>query len=316
MSEHFCDVGRGIRLCYEPFGDPGRPPMLLIMGLGVQMIAWDEGFCQQLADRGFYVLRFDNRDAGRSTHMTSRAPTRGQLVRRRMPPEQYSLSDMATDTVELVRRLGLSPAHVVGASMGGMIGQTMAAEHPDDLRSLTSIMSSTGNRWRGQPALRLLPLLLARASRDRDEFIERAVRVFTLIGSPAFPPDPEQIRRRAERSWERDQDPWGVGRQLGAIIASGDRARQLRRITTPTLVIHGTNDRLVASSGGKATARAIPEARLMTIKGLGHDLPEPVWPQIIDAIAEHAARADSVAQQATAKRTSEPLRPAMSQSGD
>jgi pimeloyl-ACP methyl ester carboxylesterase len=299
MNEQFCDVGRGITLCYEAFGDPAKPPLLLVMGLGMQMIAWDEDFCLQLAERGFYVVRFDNRDAGRSTHVASRAPTASELLRRHAAPGQYLLTDLATDSSELLRQLDLAPAHVVGVSMGGMIAQTMAVEQPSALRSLVSIMSTTGNRWLGQPALRVYPRLLARPARDRSEYIERAVRMFTLIGSTKFPRDVRQLRERAALSYDRDPDPRGVGRQLGAIVASGDRAEQLRAIKTPTLVIHGKRDRMVAFSGGRATARAIRGSRLMPIEGLGHDLPPSVWPLIIDAIATHATRADS--------RTSEPV---------
>jgi pimeloyl-ACP methyl ester carboxylesterase len=205
---------------------------------------------------------------------------------------------MATDAVELLRELGLAPAHVVGVSMGGMIGQTMAAEHPSAVRSLVSIMSSTGNRWRGQPAVRIYPYLLGRPPSNRSAYIERAARVFTLIGSPAFPRDVQDIRERAARSYDRDPDVFGVGRQLGAIVGSGDRAAQLRGIKAPTLVIHGTRDRMVAPSGGRATARAIPGSRLMTIKGLGHDLPPSAWPTIIDAIADQATRADALRTEA------------------
>ena len=168
MSEQFCDVGRGVTLCYETFGDRDDPPILLIMGLATQMIAWHEEFCEQLAERGFYVVRFDNRDIGRSTHFDFSPPGIGQMMRRRVGPEQYTLSDMATDAAVLLRELGISPAHVVGASMGGMIGQVLAAEHPEAVRSLVSIMSTTGSRWHGQPALSVYRFLLRPPPRDRD----------------------------------------------------------------------------------------------------------------------------------------------------
>ena len=293
MSEQFCDVGRGIRLCYETFGEAENPPLLLVMGLGMQMIAWDEDFCAQLASRGYYVIRFDNRDQGLSTHTSDPLPTIRQLLSRRMPPGRYLLSDMATDAVELLRRLELAPAHVVGVSMGGMVAQTMAAEHPDAVRSLVSIMSNTGNRWRGQPALRIYPLLLARPTRDREVALARAERIFRLIGSPAYPQDAGRVRELVSRSIDRDPDPLGVARQLGAIVGSGDRTPALHGIRVPTLVIHGTRDRMVSPSGGRATARAIPGARLMLVAGMGHDLPPQVWPRIIDAIADHAASADA-----------------------
>jgi pimeloyl-ACP methyl ester carboxylesterase len=288
MAEQMIDVGRGINLCYEEFGRPGDPPMLLIMGLATQMIAWADEFCQQLADRGFHVVRFDNRDIGRSTHMTTPPPTPGQLLRRRFPSVEYTLSDMADDTQGLLRGLGLEPAHVVGASMGGMIAQTLAAEHPESVRSLVSIMSATGSRRSGQPAPSLYPYLLRRAPQERDAYVEHIVRVFTMIGSPGFPRDDARIRDLAARSYDRGHDPAGPGRQLAAILASGDRTAEVRQIKAPTLVIHGTKDRLVRKSGGRATARAIPGARLELIEGMGHDLPEALWPRLIDLIAAHA----------------------------
>ena len=288
MNEQFCDVGRGITLCYESFGHEANPPVVLIMGLATQMIGWPDEFCEQLTGRGFHVVRFDNRDCGRSTHVGGRPPTTGELLRRRIRSAPYTLSDMAYDAAALIRELGLSPAHVVGASMGGMIGQTLAAEHPDSVRSLVSIMSTTGNRWKGQPAFSTYRYLLARAPDDRDGFVEHMTRVFAVIGSPGYRRDVERVRAIAALSFDRGHDPAGAGRQLGAIIASGDRTPELRRITAPTLVIHGSKDRMVARSGGIATARAIPGARMVTIQGMGHDLPSAAWPQLIAAVAEHA----------------------------
>ena len=293
MAEQFCDVGRGISLCYEELGSPSDPPILLIMGLGTQMIAWPDEFCEELAGRGFRVVRFDNRDCGRSTHMTSRPPTPIQLVRRRVPAGSYTLSDMAQDTAGLMRALGIEPAHVVGASMGGMIAQTVAAEFPPSVRSLVSIMSNTGSRWRGQPSLAAYRYLLRRAPAEREAFIAHMDRVFAFIGSKGLPQDTERNRATAARSYDRGHDPAATGRQLGAITASGNRTPKLRTITVPTLVIHGTTDPLVRPSGGRATARAIPGARLMRVKGMGHDLPEAAWPQLIDAIAAHAQAADA-----------------------
>jgi pimeloyl-ACP methyl ester carboxylesterase len=291
MSEQFCDVGGGITLCYETIGDPADPPILLVMGLATQMIAWHEDFCEQLAGRGFHVVRFDNRDIGRSTHLDFRPPTLGQIVRRRVHPEQYSLSEMAGDTAGLIRELELGPSHLVGASMGGMIGQVLAAEHPELVRSLTSIMSTTGSRWHGQPALSVYKYLLRPPPRDRDGYIERAAEVFGLVGSTGFQRDEAYIRERAARSYDRGYDVRAGGRQLGAIVASADRTEQLRTISVPTLVIHGTVDKMIRPSGGRATAKAIPGARLLEIEGMGHDLPRAVWPRIIDAIADHARAA-------------------------
>jgi pimeloyl-ACP methyl ester carboxylesterase len=294
MSEQFADVGGGITLCYEEFGQRSDPPLLLVMGLATQMIGWPDGFCELLAGEGFHVVRFDNRDIGRSTLMSTRPPTPGELVRRRIPPENYNLSDMANDAVGLMRVLEIAPAHVVGASMGGMIAQTVAAEHPEAVRSLTSIMSNTGNRWRGQPALGMYRYLLRRAPSQRDELIEYLVRMFAVIGSPAFRDD-DLFRDIAARSYDRGLSPAGPARQLGAIIASGDRTGQLGAIAAPTLVIHGTADRLVRKSGGAATARAIPGARLELIDGMGHDLPRALWQRLIELIAAHARAAEPAA---------------------
>jgi pimeloyl-ACP methyl ester carboxylesterase len=298
MAEQFCDVGGGITLCYERFGSEADPPMLLIMGLGTQMIGWPDEFCTQLAGRGFQVIRFDNRDIGRSTRVRGRPPTPRQLITRTIDPVLYTLSDMARDAAGLMRELGIAPAHVAGASMGGMIAQTLAAQQPETVRSLVSIMSTTGNRWKGQPAFGVYRYLLRQAPEERDAFIDYTTRVFEAIGSRELPFDRDRVRDMLARSYDRGRDPAGPGRQLGAIIASGDRTAELRRILAPTLVIHGSSDRMIARSGGVATARAIPGAKLMIIAGMGHDLPEAAWPQLVEAIAGHAHAADRAAADA------------------
>jgi pimeloyl-ACP methyl ester carboxylesterase len=300
VSEQFCDVGRGVTLCYETFGDRSDPTALLIMGLGTQMVAWHEDFCLELAARGLYVVRFDNRDVGHSTHMTGAPPTVAQLLSRSKRAAHYTLADMADDAAALLGVLELSPAHVIGASMGGMIAQTLAARQPQAVRSLTSIMSNTGSRRSGQPSLRVYPIFLRRAPRGREAFIAHMQRLFATIGSPGIARDEDDIRTLAATSYDRDHDMEGSGRQLAAIIASGDRTAELRRITAPTLVIHGTADPLVSPSGGRATARAIPGARLLSVRGMGHDLPRAAWPTLINAIAEHAHAADARAQEHTA----------------
>jgi pimeloyl-ACP methyl ester carboxylesterase len=295
MNEQFADVG-DIRLCYETFGERGDPPLLLIMGLGTQMLAWHEDFCRELAGRGFFVIRYDNRDVGRSTHLEDTPPPRpAELLRRRIANPAYTLSDMADDAAGLLDALGLDSAHVVGASMGGMIAQTLAARHPARVRSLVSIMSTTGHRWKGQPAVRIYPYLLARPPRTKEESVQRLTRLFRVIGSPAFDRDEQELRAMAELAWERDSSRTGTARQLAAIVASGDRTPDVGRITAPTLVVHGSADRMVRPSGGRATAKAIPGAQLMMIRGMGHDLPRAVWPRLTAAIAEHAARADQAA---------------------
>jgi pimeloyl-ACP methyl ester carboxylesterase len=296
VSEQFCDVGEGITLCYESFGEESDPTALLIMGLGTQMVAWQDSFCRQLAERGLHVVRFDNRDIGRSTHLQGPPPTTAQILRRSRRAAQYTLADMADDASGLLRVLELAPAHVIGASMGGMIAQSLAARHPDQVSSLVSIMSTTGSLWFGQPAFRVYPTFLARAPGERDAFIAHMERVFATIGSQRLPRDPEDIRAIAAASYDRDHDWRGPMRQLAAIIASGDRTPELRGITAPTLVIHGSADPLVAPSGGRATKRAIPGAKLLVIKDMGHDLPRVLWPTLIDAIATHTMRAGGAPQ--------------------
>ena len=292
MAEQLCRVSPEIELCWEGFGDPADPTVLLIMGLATQMIAWSDEFCEDLASRGFYVVRFDNRDAGHSTHVRGRPPTAMQVVLRSGRNAQYTLADMAADAAGLLRELGLGAAHVVGASMGGMIAQTMAARHPEWTRSLVSIMSTTGGRLVGQPSPLLYPVFLRRPGEGKEAAVERIVKVFRAIGSRGLPKDMDYVRDVAERSYDRDHDPFGPGRQLAAIFASGNRTPELRRIRVPTTVIHGTDDRMVGVSGGRATARAIPDARLVIIPGMGHDLPRVAWPRIIDAIEANAQRAE------------------------
>jgi pimeloyl-ACP methyl ester carboxylesterase len=293
VSEIFCDVGRGITLCYETFGEPSDPTALLIMGLGTQMVAWQEDFCNELAGHGLHVVRFDNRDIGRSTHVSGRPPSTAELLRRSGRAARYTLADMADDSAALLTELDLAPSHVIGASMGGMIAQTLAARHPHLVRSLVSIMSNTGSRRSGQPSLRVYPIFLRRPPQGREALIAHMERLFAVIGSSGLPRDVDDIRAIAGASYERDHDPEGPGRQLAAIIASGNRTAELARIAAPTLVIHGSADPLVAPSGGRATARAIPGAELLMIEGMGHDLPRAAWPQLIDAIAAHTLRAVS-----------------------
>jgi pimeloyl-ACP methyl ester carboxylesterase len=293
MAERLARVGE-LEICYETFGSPDRPALLLVMGLGTQMIAWPDAFCGLLVERGFHVVRYDNRDIGRSTHLSHlRPPTIKQLLRRDKSAAPYSLADMGDDGLGLLDTLGIERAHVAGVSMGGMIAQTMAARHPDRVLSLASIMSNTGHRWKGTPGLRIYPIFLRRPAADRERAIEASVSTFRLIGSPGFPFDEDGFRETAELSYERGYDPAGSARQLAAIVTSGDRSAQLRGISTPTVVIHGTRDRMVRPSGGRATAALIPGARLVLIPGMGHDLPRGAWDRIVDAIAANAARADA-----------------------
>jgi pimeloyl-ACP methyl ester carboxylesterase len=292
MPEQFCTVNDDVTLCYETFGDPSDPAMLLVMGLSTQMIGWPDEFCEQLAGRGYHVVRFDNRDIGRSTQLKDLGvPTVKQLLLRDKSAARYTLEHMAADGIGLLDHLEIERAHVVGVSMGGMIAQTMAARHPERVLSLASIISNTGSRWSGQPSPRMYPLLLKKPPRDREGYVRHTVDVFTKIGSQGFPIDQDELRRTAERSFDRGLNPAGSTRQLAAIIASGDRTPLLRTITVPTVVIHGRKDRLVPTSGGRATAKAIPGARLVIIDGMGHDLPRGAWPQLLDEIERNAARA-------------------------
>jgi pimeloyl-ACP methyl ester carboxylesterase len=294
MDERFAEVGNGITLCYETFGDPGDPPALLIMGLGMQMVAWDERFCRDLAGRGFHVIRFDNRDSGRSTRMDGApVPSLVQIATRRIPRPAYELADLALDTVGLLDALELDDAHVIGVSMGGMIAQSVAARHPGRTRSLTSIMSNTGARWSGQPALRAYPVLLGQAPGERDAYIAHSEKIWSIIGSPGFDRDELELRELVGLAFDRGSNPAGTARQLGAILASGDRRRELRAVKAPTLVIHGEADKLVSPSGGRATAKAIDGARLLTIGGMGHDLPPGAWPEVLGAIEQLARDADT-----------------------
>ncbi|GIF72452.1 alpha/beta fold hydrolase [Asanoa siamensis] len=295
-AERFADVGRGIRLCYVEEGDPAGEPLLLVMGLGQQLVAWPAGFVALLAERGFRVVMFDNRDAGRSTHADYRPPSFGQIFTGRIPAHAYHLGDLARDTVGLLDALEIERAHLVGVSMGGMIAQTVAAHFPQRVRTLTSIMSTTGARFVGRPRLSTWRLMGGPPPRTRDEAVERAVRMFRHIGSHGFPFDEPALRERAGVAWDRDHSAAGVGRQLAAIFASGDRTREVRRIRVPTLVVHGDKDRMVHPSGGRMTHRAIAGSRLVTVPGMGHDVPAGAWPRLADLIAGHArAEAGDVA---------------------
>lgn len=295
MTERIADAGRGISLAYERIGDAAAEPLVLVAGLGQQLHSWPDAFCAQLAARGFEVVRFDNRDAGRSTHPRFRPPSLPAMLAGRFPPEQYDLTDLAADTAGLLDALGLGRVHLAGVSMGGMIAQTVAALHPGRVRTLTSIMSTTGSRLAGRPALSTWRLMGAKPPRTRDEAVESAVTMFRHIGSHGFPFDEARVREAAGTGWDRDPTTGGVGRQLAAILKSGNRTALLRTITAPTLVIHGDRDRMVHPTGGAATARAIPGARLETVRGMGHDLPEGTWPTILDLIGEHARSSDVTA---------------------
>jgi len=283
----------GIDICYEIFGDPKAQPMLLIMGLGAQMVLWDDDFCEQLAARSFRVIRFDNRDIGQSSKLTGGtrlSPLELLKLRFLKIPvaAPYKLTDMARDTTGLMDVLGIRSAHLVGASMGGMIAQEIAISDAERVRSLTSIMSTTGNPKVPPPTREAAALLMAPPPATKEEYLVRFAQTWKLLRVGSFPEDEARDRDRAERIYARGLNPAGVGRQLRAILASGNRKERLRQVKAPTLVIHGTVDPLVRPEGGKDTAASIPGAKLLMIEGMGHAIPVPIWPRIIDAIATHA----------------------------
>ncbi|MEV6279166.1 alpha/beta hydrolase [Nocardia sp. NPDC051832] len=287
MSAQSAAVGRGITLAYERSG-AGGTPLVLIAGLGQQLHEWPEPLCALLVGRGYEVIRFDNRDVGGSTHAGFPPPRPIQLLRGRWHSEQYELDDLAADTVGLLDALELDSAHLVGMSMGAMIAQTVAARYPARVRSLTSIMSTTGAARIGRPAWSTWRLMMSRPARTRDDHIDAAVRMYRHIGSHGYPFEETAVRARAALAWDRDPHPApGVGRQLAGIMKSGDRTRQLRAVTAPTLVLHGDRDRMVAPTGGAATAAAIPNARLHTLPGMGHDLPTGVHSSLADLLHDH-----------------------------
>ena len=295
MSSLRCN---GLDIEYESLGDPAAPAILLIMGLGMQLIAWPDGFCQRLVERGFRVIRFDNRDAGLSGRVAGgKRPNLAWAMlaaRLRLPLRPpYTLADMAADAIGLMDGLGIAQAHVVGASMGGMIAQVLAAHSPRRVLSLTSIMSSSGNRRFSRPKGDAMRALLSKPAdpRNPEVVIDHLVRVFGVIGSPAFPADPNELRQRVGRSVRRSYYPAGLARQLLAVIASGDRRRLLRTIVAPTLVVHGSADPLVPLDAGRDTARSIPGSALLVVDGMGHDLPPALYERLADAIAAHCAAA-------------------------
>jgi pimeloyl-ACP methyl ester carboxylesterase len=283
----------GIELCYETFGDVAAEPLILIMGLGAQMVLWDDDFCRQLAARGFRVIRFDNRDIGQSSKLSGGKPLGAmEMLKLRLlkipVKAPYRLRDMAEDTIGLMDALGIPSAHLVGASMGGMIAQEITISHPNRVRSLTSIMSTTGNPKVPGPTREAMAVLMAPPPKSKEEYIDRFGKSWKVLRAGSFPEDEARDRELAERTYARGLNPAGVGRQLRAILASGSRKERLRAVKTPTLVIHGTVDPLVHPAGGKDTAASIPGARLLMIDRMGHALPISMWPQIIDAIDKHA----------------------------
>ncbi|RBP05683.1 pimeloyl-ACP methyl ester carboxylesterase [Roseiarcus fermentans] len=291
----------GVTIEYETFGAPDAPAILLVMGLGMQLVAWPDSLCEGLARRGFRVVRFDNRDVGLSSPMPSagRLATSGMMARAALrlpvrPP--YTLDDMARDAVGLMDALGIAAAHVVGASMGGMIAQIVAAERPDRVRSLTSIMSSP---VRVMPKARVLGALLKPPARNREQAIRRMTAFFRLVGGSAYPPTDSELRAKVDRSVARSFRPDSFARHLIAIQTAPSRVALLAHVRAPTLVLHGSEDPLVPLVGGEMTAAAIPGARLRIVPGMGHFLPEALVPLLIEEIAGHCLKADAAAEPET-----------------
>ena len=283
----------GIEVAYERIGDRGALPVLLIMGAGAQMISWPDGFCAELAGRGLQLIRFDNRDAGRSTHFPDGpVPDLAAALAGDFSSAAYTLADMAADTAGLLDVLGLGSAHIVGASLGGMIAQTMAIECPARVRSLTSIMSTTGALGVGLPDLPARAGLGAPPA-NRAGFIDWRVRALRVTGSPGFEFDEAAAAELAGRAYDRDHDRLAMLRQSVAVLASGDRTARLRSLRVPALVLHGDDDRMCHVSGGRATAAAIPGAELVIFEGMGHSLPQQLWPKIADLIAGLVQRAEA-----------------------
>jgi len=283
---------RQIELEYDHFGNPTDPALLLIMGFTAQMVAWDEEFCTQLADRGHFVIRFDNRDCGLSTKLhgvpsNSDAVIMAAMMETEMPPVPYTLSDMAADAMKVLDHLNIERAHIMGASMGGMIAQTVAIEHPHRVKTLISIMSQPGELTVGQPTQEAMELIVTPAPSDRDEYIAFAPK-WQLWQSKKYRSD-EVSRRNAIRDFDRSNYPEGGPRQMAAIYASGSRAEGLQKLLVPTLVIHGTDDQLITPSGGERTAELIPNSTLLMVEDMGHDMPQPLWPFYLDAISKHTA---------------------------
>lgn len=299
-TANFAPVG-DLQICYDEFGNPNDPAVLLIMGIGAQMVFWRADFCQQLADHGYRVIRFDNRDCGLSTKLDGVAPGGGSqlsnLARYYMgiatPGTAYTLVDMAADGVGVLDHLGIDKAHIVGASMGGMIAQVFAAEHADRTLTATIIMSSNNQGFLPPPGAKQLLALIKRppANATREAMIDRGLRTIATIGSRTYFADPQVAREQAAEYYDRSFYPVGFTRQFAAIMGTGRLVPYDKRITAPTLVMHGTDDRLMRAAGSRAIAQSIDDAHLVFIKGMGHDLPKPLWPKIIGELRTNFGRA-------------------------
>jgi len=301
MPAAYADLDHGITLCYETFGDPNDPTLLLVMGLGGHMVEWRDELCEQFVERGFHVVRFDNRDAGLSTFVSDPVNIFAVLdavTNGAKPVVPYLVTDMAGDVVGLLDHLGIDRAHVVGMSLGGMIAQTLAIEHPSRVATLTSVMSTTGDPDVGLPAPEAIDALLQPPPQTREEAQDRRVLHANIWGSPGLW-DEAELRELAGELWDRQHNPLGATRQLAAILASGSRAEGLRTLDVPTQAIHGTADKLIDSSGSVRLAELVPDAELLMVEGMGHDLARPLWPRLVDTITAHAHAHDHVTETST-----------------
>jgi len=295
MTEALASLPTGIDIAYETFGDPGADPLLLVMGLGGPMTWWDPDLCRLLAERGFLVIRFDNRDVGRSSRIPSTTPLSKKTLLQAFAGDRshasYTLDDMAGDAFGLLDHLGIERVHVTGVSMGGMIAQTMAIARPHRVSSLVSVMSTTGRRRVGWQDPRLFPMLLSPVARTQEAYIQRALKGWRAISSSVYPISDDVVTERAVETWQRGYDPVGGARQTLAILAQPDRSRALADLRMPVAVLHGLADKLVHPSGGRATAAAIPGAELVLVPGMAHDIPPPLWELFIDVVRRTADRA-------------------------
>lgn len=290
MSEELADV-RGVKIAYETFGDVNSPPLLLVFGMNGQMIWWDDRFCRLLVDLGFFVIRFDNRDSGHSQDIKVAPRVWRSALKLVRPP--YTLDDLADDSVGVLDELGIASAHIAGLSMGSMVAQTVAIKHPSRVRSLTSIMGTTGRPTVGLPTkLSMFGAVFGKFPDERSANIERTMVMLRALASTNVPFEEERLRAMVTRSADRGINTLGSRRQLAATLAQPDRTKALRKLAVPALVIHGTSDPLIGISGGRATAEAIPDATFMPIDGMGHDMPTPTWEPIASAIAATAHRGE------------------------
>jgi len=293
VAESTMSVSDHIEICYETFGDEADPAILMIMGLSAPMGWWSTELCESIAARGYRVIRFDNRDTGGSTKLHDRHVGRSDIVRTFLGerrPAPYTISELAGDAFGLLDGLGIERTHLVGASMGGMIAQTMAIERPERVASLTSMMSTTGRRTVGWQHPKLLPTVLARATPSRGAYVQRSLRMQELVGSVTYPTDRREVRERAEETYDRGWSASGVLRQMQATLSQPDRTTDLHRLDLPVCVIHGLEDPMIHPSGGRATAAAVPGSELILLPGLGHDLPRQLYPTFVDAIDRTARR--------------------------